>query len=209
MISCYLCGLEISEDRTADHVPALTFYPPSLRTEFNFDKLLTVPAHQSCNKSHERDEEYFKWALARIASGSVSGDARIRDNIRRVARGESVGLARKTLQEFEERPSGLYLPSHLVLKRVDGQRILRVAWKIVRGLYFNDKLSILPEATFFTVELVEPCVAAERSTNPLWEEVKAQPSRGPYPWVFDYKYIGMAMDDRMLHCWAMLFWDRI
>ena len=51
------------------------------------------------------------------------------------------------MREFEERPSGLHLPSNLVLKRLDGDRITRVAWKLVRGLYFLETGSVLAEVS--------------------------------------------------------------
>ena len=51
-------------------------------------------------------------------------------------RPEQAKLLRKVLNEFERQPSGLILPPNIVLKRFEGDRIARVIWKIVRGLYF-------------------------------------------------------------------------
>lgn len=42
-------------------------------------------------------------------------------------------LALKTLREFDDRPSGLYLPHGQTTKRVETERIERVLWKLVRG----------------------------------------------------------------------------
>jgi hypothetical protein len=49
------------------------------------------------------------------------------------------------LNEFDHNPSGLLLPGGKVLKRFDGKRIARVAWKMVRGLHFHYAHEVLPE----------------------------------------------------------------
>ena len=41
-------------------------------------------------------------------------------------------------------PSGLVLPGNKVVKRFQGKRLTRIAWKIVRGLNFHHHDVVLP-----------------------------------------------------------------
>lgn len=205
---CYLCGAAIEHDRSVDHVPAKQFFAKSYRDQ-NLGRLVTLPSHGSCNKSYQSDEEYFAWSLAPIALESPTGLALARENASKFVRGSSIGLGFKTLKEFEERPSGLYLPDQLVLKRVERKRLARVAWKIVRGLYRLEVGSVLPEATPFIVDFFEPQIAPSSIDNELWELVKAQDGKGAYPGAFDYKYLLGNERGAKLHCWGLLFWDQI
>jgi hypothetical protein len=207
---CYLCGHPIEGDQfTDDHVPAKQFFAARLRASQNLSRLVTLPAHLACNKAYERDEEYFLWSLAPLAVDSVAGEAVARDHAKAFNEGKSVGLALKTLKEFERNPSGLYLPDDLVLKRVEGSRIVRVAWKIVRGLYRIENREFLPDDVPFTIEVFEPQVVAQSVENELWEAVKAADGKGAYPAIFDYKYRLVEVDHLALHSWGMLFWDRL
>lgn len=207
---CYLCGNLIDADRSVDHLPPKQFYAPSLRIALNLNKLLTLPAHGICNKAFESDEEYFTWSLVPLAMGSPAADELVRHHAAKFKAGRSQGLGTTVRKEFEPRPSGLYLPDGLVVKRVQGVRIARVAWKLVRGLYFSETNAFLPDDTPRTSELVEPIRApTEIGKNLLWETVKAQPGKGPYGGVFEYKYFRGEVDGKYLHCWGILLWDRL
>jgi len=206
---CYLCGREILDDATRDHVPPLQFFASSLRRVVNLDRLVTTPAHLTCNRSYGADEEYFVWALSPLATGTTAGDAITRDNAAKFRTGRNVKLGAKVLKEFEERPSGLYLPHGKSIKRLDGERIKRVIWKIVRGLYFLETSTILPEETMYSVELISPFDDGESDLSEIYEMVKARPSKGAYPGVFDYKYLDARTDAGRIHVWGMLLWDKI
>ena len=52
-------------------------------------------------------------------------------------------------REFEKQPSGLHLPGGRVVKRFQGERVNRVVWKLVRGLYFHEMSSVLPDDTVY------------------------------------------------------------
>lgn len=111
------------------------------------------------------------------------------------------------LNEFETNPSGLVLPGGKVVKRFDGQRIRRIAWKIVRGLHFYHTAEILPEHWPTTGVQLYPS-----DTLPP-EDVRTfityAPPRGTYPGVFDYKFDRFDFPDgRKLHYWLLLLWDR-
>ena len=116
------------------------------------------------------------------------------------------------LHEFDKFPSGLHLPAGRVIKRFDGERVGRVVWKLVRGLYFYETKSVLGEDTRHTTEIIEPERGRETAgVNPVWEIVKGQESRGSYGGVFEYKYLVRDISERgdRLHCWGMLLWDKI
>jgi hypothetical protein len=84
-----------------------------------------------------------------------------------------------------------------------------VIWKLIRGLYFLQHGSVLPEDTTYAVEVREPENADISVLDDLWDAVRAQASQGAYQAVFAHKYLRAAEDDEVLHVWAMLWWDRI
>ena len=194
-----------------DHLPPRQFYAEELRQRINLSQLVTIPAHGVCNRSFERDEEYFTWSLSPLAVGSTAGDALARDRVQKLKRrSRLVRLYEMVRREFDKFPSGLRLPGGRVVKRFDGARVNRVAWKLVRGLYFHQTASVLPEDTPFTTEIIEPERARETTgRNPLWEKVKSQPPCGSYGGVFDSKYFVGEVDGKKLHSWGMILWDKI
>lgn len=142
--------------------------------------------------------------LAPLARGSSSGDSFLREVWDKFAKGKKVGLVHKVLDEFEFRPSELVLPAGQVMKRFEGQRLHRVAWKIVRGLYFHNFGAVLPERTPNQLEVVVP---GERPPE-LFSVLPDEPIRGQYPGVFDYKYTTLSAANS-LNYWAILLWDKI
>lgn len=171
---------------------------------------MTVPAHGVCNKSYESDEQYFTWSMAALCLGSTAADALVRDQGRKFRAGSSVGLGRKVLAEFVHQPSGLQLPGQRVIKRVEGERMGRVVWKLVRGLYFTETGTVLPEDTPYTHEVIEQDRAAEHAgTSAVWEHVKAQSPRGIYGGGFEQKYFVCEVDDSQMHMWGMILWDKL
>lgn len=209
MTNCYLCGAAIISDESADHVPPKQFFAKSLRETHNTSQFRTLPTHAACNRAYAADEEYFVWSLAPLALDSYTGGALARSNADKFKSGKSQGLGTLTLKEFERRPSGLHLPADLVVKRVDPDRVRRVVWKLVRGLYALEHGAVLPDDTPFMAESFEPMYGSRSTENPVWEIVKAEPSKGTYGAVFDYKYKIVEVDDLALHVWGMLCWDRI
>lgn len=200
---CYLCGNELEDGTDRDHVPPKQFYAKNLRKMHN-PNLLTLPVHAVCNKMYQSDEDYFVHSIGPLVKGSYSGDG-IWDDIAhqfRKPKGQRIGqMIRK---EFEDRPSGLYLPAGKVVKRFDADRVWRVVWKIVRGLFYKEHNRYLPDNTPKLFKLVS---VGEKP--PLeFEAVRNTQSRGQYPNVFDYKYIVISELDNF-HFWAMLFWNKL
>lgn len=122
---CYLCGLRLGSDRTADHVPPKQVFPQAFRR--TGPQLVTLPAHRDCNEAFQRDEEYVVTTLAGFAAHSPAGRLLWRD-----IGSKSAGLVKRVLDEFDRRPGGLMLPPGKIVRRFDAGRVHRVMLKIAR-----------------------------------------------------------------------------
>ena len=118
-------------------------------------------------------------------------------------------LLLKILAEFEERPRGLHLPQNRIVKRQDGTRITRVAWKIVRALYYRHHEVVLPDLDLDRIN----CTMTPAGENPSdhFVEFKSRPDvelYGVYPGVFNYAFDSFDLGSgRKLHYWAFVLWD--
>jgi len=205
---CYLCGKGIKQvDLSADHVPPKQFYASFLRKEFNLDKMDTMPTHIGCNKSYQNDEDYFVHTFAPlIMNNSRSGKALWKDIKKNFQRKEGLILGQKVLKEFSEKTEGgIILPGELIFKKFDGDRVWRVVWKIVKGLFYKEYKRVLPDNTIKIFDLLQPEINALPET---FQYVRDTPSRGRYAEVFDYKYIAVK-ELNNFHYWALLLWDKI
>jgi len=201
---CYLCGKSLSEPTNVDHVPPKQLYVQEIRKKHPLN-LLTIEVHTDCNKSFQHDEDYFVNTLAPFAQGSYAGSALLRDVFTKHAEGKKRGLVQKVLNEFDHRPSGIIIPPGQVVKRFEGARVHRVAWKIVRGLYFHETGQVLPEDTPSSTEVFAP----DRPPSAGFSLVLADlDGEGDYPGVFDYKH-RVISEANNLNYWGMLFWDRV
>lgn len=201
---CYLCGQSLTAPTSNDHVPPRQLYTAEIRKAHR-PNLLTIPVHKDCNRAYQYDEDYFANTLAPFAVGSYTGNSFIRDVGAKYAEGQKQGLVFKVLKEFEHQPSGIALPEHLVAKRFDKKRLHRVAWKIIRGLYFHQYEQVLPEDTPNGLEIYAP---DQVPPDELILYLNSLPSHGQYPSVFDYKFAKLP-DGQNINYWAMLLWDRV
>ena len=205
---CYLCGRDIGDDFSRDHVPPQQLWSPEIRRQFNVSGLITLPTHSDCNQSFKLDEEYTFRALATTAyDQSATARSFMEHNFAKVARGTGVGLHRKLLSAMDSRPSGLYLPGDKGVMRIEGARIKRVLWKIIRGLWFLEYDRVLPEDTRFMCEIHEPHNKRKSELGEYWNIVRSQTSRGKYQAVFAHKYFRFEENGEALHGWAMLLWN--
>ena len=201
---CYLCGDPLVGETSVDHVPPKQLYAKEIRKKHS-PNLLTIRVHKRCNSSFQYDEDYFVNTLAPFGKDSYAGSALLREVFSKYKAGVKRPLVGKVLKEFERAPSGIVLPKGLVAKRIEGDRVQRVAWKIVRGLYFHEFGTVLPEYKPKSLTIAPP------DRPPPIEFLQAlfdRPSRGAYPGVFDYKYVTVAeLDD--FNYWGLLLWDRL
>jgi hypothetical protein len=201
---CYLCGKMLTAPTSVDHVPPKQLYAKEVR-RMHGPNLRTIEVHAACNKSFQHDEDYFVNTLAPFAHGSYSGAALLREVFSKYAAGEKQKLVGKVLNEFQPMPGGILLPPGLVAKRFEGDRLHRVAWKIVRGLYFHEFSEVLPERTPNNLQIAPP---DKPPPIEFLQTLYDRPSFGQYPGVFDYKYITVSsLND--FHYWGMLLWDRL
>jgi hypothetical protein len=118
---------------------------------------------------------------------------------------EQAALLRKVVNEFERQSSGLILPDGLVVKRFEGDRILRVTWKIVRGLYFSHFGTFVPDDLPKGCELVSP---DHKPPDSFFKVFSSGKNYGRHPGVFDYTFKSFP-EFHNLNYWAMLLWDRL
>lgn len=199
---CYLCGEPLDVDIDRDHVPPRQFYAKEVRTKHN-PNLFTLPVHSLCNKDYQKDEDYFVHTIAPLAMASYSGKSLWGDLSEQYKRPQGRRIGQMVLKEFDKRPSGLILPFGKVAKRFDGQRVWRVVWKIMRGLFLKEIGRFLPDGTPRTYKIFSPDEHPPRE----FDFVRNLSSRGQYPGVFDYRF--MEFPEKTFHFWAMLFWDKI
>ncbi len=206
---CYLCGGIILSAASRDHVPPQQLFAPALRKKYNLDQLTTLPTHLRCNDAFKLDEEYAVRVLATVVYDSPTARAVVEHGFSKVDRGQTVGLHHRILQSIHERPSGLILPRGGAVVRIEGERIQRVVWKIVRGLYFLERREVLPDATMHAVEVSEPANDSVSDLASLWNAVRGQASEGPYQALFAHKHFEATRNGLTIHGWGTLWWDRL
>jgi hypothetical protein len=202
---CYLCGFPLKGKGSKDHVPPSQLYAKSIRKSSSLN-LLTLPTHSACKKSYQHDEDYFVNSLLPLALSSKAGQARLLDTREMVRKGEQLRLVEKVVNEFEDRPSGLYLPNSKVVKRAEHKRITRVGWKIIRGLYFHHNARFLPEDTPY--KLMDRIIPGERPSLVLETVISHGERQGAYPEVFDYRYLNLP-EGKWPNMWAFQLWESI
>jgi hypothetical protein len=146
---CVLCG--VNPPTTREHIPPESFfeqpYPPNL---------ITVPACAGCNQGSQKDDDYL---LAFLVALDHGGTPDVLDQVRdRVYRGlrrpEHPGLHIRLLQNSTLVRSGVGSEHgrFAVESRPEGERMLRVLRKQVRGLAFHLTGRNIPRSTFISVE---------------------------------------------------------
>ena len=177
---CYLCGLPDADTR--DYVIPYCFFTKPRPAD-----LLTLPAHQKCNRKHSISDEYSRNILAWLGMD--------RSKIAQALWDEEIGRAfkrsallrdhvRSSLAEKVDKFSvgGIYLGSAPGM-RLDVKRFYPTIEKIVRGLHRHYAGSVMPsDARFGRWLLQEPMVGDRRIMFDA-----ASPAVG-YPDVFASKF---------------------
>jgi len=201
---CYLCGLPLQGELNGDHVPPKQIFAHAIRQLHELN-LLKVSVHKACNSAYQSDEDYFVSTLSPLAVDSYAGLSVVLDQADRAAAGRRLGLLETIRKEFDRSPSGLVLPAGRIVKRFQAERVSRVLWKIVRGLFFQHEKRVLPSDT---VRQIDFCIPADEPLPELYAALNGRPSLGRYPAVFDYCYAQFEDADGV-YLWAINLWDRL
>jgi hypothetical protein len=199
--TCYLCNETISGGSSRDHVPPKQFFPKVFRKANATDHLEWLPTHLRCNKSYQRDEDYFVTTFGLPAAAITgSGHALGHDIRARYRGGEQKGLVNKVLEEFVSGSNQ---------KGFDSGRTNRVAWKIVRGLHCLRTGEVLPERGCIaggfdcakTQQLLGAVDAAMLASgfNDPWE--------GTLPMIFKVKIMVDEHHERQTYSYLLVCWD--
>lgn len=209
---CYLCGKTIDKkDRTDDHIPPKSFFPSRLRKKFNPSKLKTLPTHRQCNEAYKKDEEYFFHTIGMIDYKNPV----LREvwyDIRKAAlRPDSQHFNQMLLNQLREEartPGGIIIPGKAAIE-YNGNRVNRVVWKIIRGLFFHEFSRYLPENILHFVTYVhgEDTGLDSEPVTKIWRIVRNAKERGEYKGIFSYKFV-VNPEQRNIAAWGLLFWDR-
>jgi len=207
---CYLCGNDIIGNATKDHVPPKQFFPEEIRKKF-VTQLDTLPAHRECNQAYQKDEDYFYASIGPLAlsDGNPIGNIIIEEITHR-NHAANTQLLSRILEGFNDKVGNIYIPNCISLT-IEGERIKKVIWKIIRGLYFLQNNSVLLEDTYHGIVLLTPeDLKNDIESRKIWESwnsVLKQESKGRHRRIFDYKYI--AFKEQNTELWSILLWDRI
>lgn len=189
---------------SVDHVPPLQFFAQDLRKKHNLSRLLTLQAHQSCNAAYARDEQYFLHSVGMFGARTYSGNPILKKIAGDFGAGKHTRLVRKVLAEFDPKPSGIILPKGKIAKRADGERLRRVAWKIVRGLLFHHFGEVYPEDWTVGVTVTAPGEQPPEHFA-VFNHLASGDDLGPYPGIFAYRFV----KEEAGQYWALLLWDAV
>lgn len=110
---------------------------------------MTVPSCRKCNGEWQKDEDYFRLCLVSRADtkGNPARDAILPAVKRSLKRTEGRGFATEFLQSLAEAEQftegGIYIRSSLIAI-FQGARLIRIAEKIIRGLFYHETGKRLP-----------------------------------------------------------------
>lgn len=198
---------------TNDHIPPKNLFP-----EPRPGNLITVPSCKSCNLLASKNDKYFRNVIAlREDVGDHADAKKIWPTIfRSLSKPKKMGLKMSFLRSMcmvpHKTPSGLYVGSALALN-VDLDRLMSVADRITRGLYFHEVGTRLPDGYKVVVRLDEhlKCMSenglreiAKTILHPLMS--KKEKVIGDN--VFSYRFVS-ANDRPTPSVWLLLFYGQV
>jgi hypothetical protein len=209
-----LCSLAIEEgqDWNRDHIPPSRFFGSTLKKSLN-PQLRWLPTHVECNSSYRRDEELFvlNAVFMASASGSAAADAVLADIRRGLQKGQQNGLFRSLERQFGRAGE----PDETVHFSYDGERTLRIVWKIVRGLYALEMGRPLHiDTAHHCYPLIGPHRSQEQIESIEWlpDAILIGDSLGQYKQILDYRWLCRLDPDEpslRVHCFGLLLWNRV
>lgn len=169
-MKCIFC------DNTADtreHIPAKHFFKGV--PEKN---LITVPSCYSCNKSFQKDEDFFRQFYISMLMDRSAYAKQLMDNeiTRSIKRAPSLGHQMFNQMKLVEAytKAGVYLGTKTMytISDSDKKRINRIANKIVKGLFFYEFKQIFPLDWIVEIIWITPKVEKEQNLEELAKTLK-------------------------------------
>lgn len=201
---CVYCGLH--KMLTRDHV-----IPQCLFTNPLPPNLITAPVCDDCNKEKGRDDDFLRDFLASDMFGNQSPIANqiFHEKVLKSARRNSSELARVALTDFRIEPfyttGSIYL-SDVIAVPVDADRIERIMFRIVRGLYYDARRQRIPNHYSSQVRQYNPWGFAS-----LWQHFDEQ------QWALSTRVLGNVFgcgflydkEDPFVTIWLISFYERV
>src|SRR5262249_20688068 len=128
------------EEWDRDHTPMARLFAKAVRSQLN-PNLKWLPVHKRCNAAYKADEEYFVTAFAGQVE-SETATAVMSDLKRGALDGHGRGLIQTIINSFGR----VVGPKGEVLFEYDTDRVRRVVWKMIRGLYHLEGGQLLSSA---------------------------------------------------------------
>ena len=187
-------------------MPPRQFFPESLRQTDTQLNLTTLRVHHDCNCSYQKDEDYFVWAIGPVAAETRSGAGLWTDLSRQTDRPQGRALLRKSFKEmlFPDRP--IRLPGGRMPKKFDGERVWRIIWKIVRGVFYVETKRVLP---IDTPHFCDSVGTADDVPPELYRVLASEPAMGEHPEVFSYRMRRLETDEGVMWAVGLQFWAYI
>jgi hypothetical protein len=145
------------------------------------------------------------------ASESEAADSLLADIRRGLLKGQQHGLFLSLDRQFK--PAGE--PDETVVFSYDGERTLRIIWKIVRGLYaLETGRRLHVDNAHHCYPLIGPHRSKEQIEKIEWliDVILVGQSFGQYKQVLDYRwlcFLDLDQPSLRVHGFALLLWDRV
>ena len=192
---CVYCGVE--PGATNDHVPPDQMFPDPKPSD-----LITVPSCLGCNRSFQKDEDYFR-GLFGLTGAPIEQDAP--EFWAKVGRGLQRSPALKRAIADSLRSGTIVNPDGEEVGRWtkiedNWHRVVNLIAKCIRGLYFFERSVALPPS--IEIECSQ-CGDGPIDLGTLYSLTH----HGKRGWngVFEYRY-GVATDDPTASAWILTFY---
>ncbi len=165
-IACYLCGKNPA--KTADHVPPKNLFPKDYKV-----KGYKLPACESCNNPYSKDEEYIRDCFSLIGQNNAAHQV-FRQGTREsylrpytlLQTVTKLDRLKKSLTKVDiKSKGGIYLGTATGIKIIP-ERLVRVAIKITKGLFFHFSGNRIPDDYSFDFYFQPPNILPEMLKKP-------------------------------------------
>lgn len=167
--SCIFCGKPAD---TKEHIPAKQFFK-----SIPDKNLITVPSCSACNKSFQKDEDFFRqFYVSMLMDRSPQAKELMENEISRsITRAPALGHQMFSQMELVDHyKAGIYLGQKTAYKvsDLDRERINRVVNKIVKGLFFHEFEQTLPKDWVVKIIWISPKIEKELKLDDLAQTLR-------------------------------------